>query len=53
MHIRKLIWLAEQPPRPIHRRWARYIGPYECPDEFVKVHDHAHKKLIKQLHIVI
>ncbi len=26
--------------RPMNRQWARYIGPYECPDSFTN-HDYC------------
>src|SRR6266849_6057855 len=39
--MNKQIRLAEQPARPIHRRWPRYIGPHGWPEYFVKGHYRA------------
>jgi hypothetical protein len=38
MQMNKIPRISEKPARPINRRWARYIGPYGWPDEFVKEH---------------
>ena len=41
MQMNKLIRLAEQPARPIHRRWPRKIGAYRWLDYFVHLYNRA------------